>query len=236
MMYIGRLMRGVLWLVLLSQAPLAYGGLAILAHDVVVDAVSRRSDFSITFDQPPDFNTASAEGYPRHGFQYFYDVDPGGFEFAGEDVRVIRGVEIRFGDSIPIRESLNPSGEEFPGAEGWGSARGEVPFELHAETIHFSVPWTMLGETDGRFSYVLFAFSAGELTDVQHFPRDGGILIPLPAALGSVTLLGVVAGLASLATAAGRRAAWSAIACAAGARRGSRASAVRSRSTLPSAH
>lgn len=233
MMYIGRSVLHVVLpaLLMLSQVPFGHAGLTILSHDVVSNTTTRRSTFSITFDRPPDFYSTSLEGYPRQGFQYFYDSEPGGFEFSGDDVRVIRGVEIRFDDTIPIRESLNPSGEAFPNAEGWGPSRGDVPFELDDETIHFSVPWTMLGEVDGKFSYILFALESGELTDEHHYSRNG-VVIPLPGALRALTWLAVVAAPASLMTAAGRRAAWSAIAYAWGARRGNRASATRSRSML----
>jgi hypothetical protein len=213
-------------LVLLSHASRARAGLAILSHDVFVDEANRQTTFSITFDLSPDFRTVTRDGNPLHGFQYFYDAEPGGFEFAGEDVRVIRGVEIRFDDSIPVRESLNETGEEFPNAEGWGRSRGESPFALEDNAISFTVPWTVLGDEDGDFTYILLAFENGALTDEKVF-RGPGTIIPLPPAGWAAPV--------SLAMAAGIRAVRSAISCATGAHRGSRASATRAPSTPPSA-
>ena len=212
----------IVLLVLLSVAPPAAGGLAILSHDVVNDEGRRETTFSITFDRAVDFYSVTPDGNPLHGFQYFFDTEPGGFEFAGEDVRIIRGVEIRFDDSIPVRESINETGEEFPNAEGWGKSRGAAPFSLDEDAVSFTVPWTTLGEGDGKFTYILFAFENGELTDEHVFPRDG-MLIPLPAATWSALVLAAAVAAALPVRAAGRRAARWATSCASGARRGSRA-------------
>lgn len=219
-------------LVLLSMAPLARGGLAILSHEVFNDETRRETTFSITFDRPVDFYTVTSDRNPLHGFQYFFDTEPGGFEFAGEDVRIIRGVEIRFDDSIPVRESINETGEEFPNAEGWGQSRGEVPFALENDAISFTVPWITLGEEDAKFTYILFAFENGELTDEHVFPRDG-LLIPLPAATSSALVLAAAVAAASPAKAAGRRALRWATSCASAARRGSRVSTAPAQSRLP---
>ena len=222
----------VVLLVLLSIAPPARGGLAILSHDIVNDEARRETTFSISFDRPVDFYTVTPDGNPLHGFQYFFDTEPGGFEFAGEDVRIIRGVEIRFDDSIPVRESINETGEEFPNAEGWGKSRGEVPLALDDDAITFTVPWTTLGEEDGKFTYILFAFENGELTDEHVFPRDG-LLIPLPAATSSALVLAAAVAAALPARAAGRRALRWATSCASAAHRGSRALTAPARSKPP---
>ena len=110
-------------------------------------------------------------------------------DFAGEDVVIVRGAEVRFDNDIPIRDSLNPSGEEFPNAEGWGEMLGAVDYELDGETISFTTSWDLLRETDGVFGYRLFAFERGELTSEVTFLSR--ILIPLPAPvlLGAAGLL-----------------------------------------------
>lgn len=179
------------WLIVLaavlSVVPAACGGFEIISHSALADDAKQQILFQITFDQSPDFFSTDKEGRPRHSFQYWYDAEPGGFEFAGEDVSVIRGPEIRFVGEIPIRDSLNPSGEEFPNAEGWGKQRGLVPFQVDGFTVTFAANWTDLGETDGRFSYRLLAFEFGEQTSDVALP----ILVGLPSPLigGAIALL-----------------------------------------------
>src|SRR5688572_19474703 len=107
------------FVILMSSPAVGRAALEIASHDVFVDMAQMRTTFTLSFNQPPDFN--------QHTFQYFYDAEPEGEEvgFGGEDVVIVRGAEIRFGDTIPVRDSLNPTGEEFPNAEGWGAVLGE---------------------------------------------------------------------------------------------------------------
>src|SRR5437773_837295 len=86
-----------------------------------------------------------------------------GYHFSGPHVVIIRGPEIRFHDNIPIRDSLNPGGEDFPHAEGWGPIRGQVDFATDGPSVSLTVPWSSLGETDGKFSYHLIALQRGAL-------------------------------------------------------------------------
>jgi hypothetical protein len=180
-----------LLLALLLPAAVARAAFEIVAHDAVADHVNRQTTFAFTFTHPPDFWTTSEDGRPLHAFQVFHDADPSDDEigFIGADVVIIRGPEIRFANDIPIRESLNESGEEFPNAEGWGATRGSVDYELDGATISFTAGWDLLGETDGEFGYRLFALEQAELThEVTFFSR---IMVPLPAPvlLGGVGLV-----------------------------------------------
>src|SRR5688500_8036929 len=139
----------------------AAGAFEIFSHSIEVDRGARVTRFSLTFNQPPDLFTVDEFQRPANAFQYRCDSEPGGFEFAGEDVVVIRGPEIRHGGDLPVRESLNEAGEEFPNAEGWGESRGEVPVDLEGTTLEFTVPWDVLGETDEKWSYRLLTFEFG---------------------------------------------------------------------------
>ena len=172
-----------LLLAMLLPAAVTHAAFEIVAHDAVADHASRRTTFSFTFTEPPDFWTTDAGGHPANAFQVFYDAEPTGDEvgFAGDDVVIIRGAEIRFANSIPVRESLNETGEEFPNAEGWGAMRGSAGYELDGATISFTTSWELLRETDGEFGYRLFALEQAELThEVTFFSR---ILVPLPPAV-----------------------------------------------------
>src|SRR5439155_26838714 len=147
--------------------------------------------FTITFNRPPDFFGADSLGRANNAFQYFYDSDPvddiDGI-FSDPHVVIIRGPEIRFDHSIPIRDSLNAGGEDFPHAEGWGKSRGAVDFKLAASTVRFTIPWQKLGENDRRFSYHLIALQRGELTN-----EVSAILIPLPPGVWAALTAGPVA-------------------------------------------
>ena len=154
----------------------------IVAHSVHVDAASKQTEFRLTFNQPPDFFTTDQLGRPANSFQYFYDGRSEQSDFLpSQSVCVIRGPEIRFDGDIPIRESVNDGGEGPPRAEGWGNVRGSVDFELAGDVLTFTVPWDVLMEDDGRFSYAVSAFEFGSLTNT--FVET--TTIPLPSALGT---------------------------------------------------
>jgi len=191
-MYLGRLLCCFLGagLFFAGRVSVAFAGsLDIIDHSVMSDSATRQTSFSITFDHKPDLFAVDPESeQPIDSFQYFYDAaaTDSGISF-GPDVSVIRGTEIRFESdhAIPIRDSENPSGEDFPHAEGFGALRGTATFTLDGATLHFAVPWKMLGETDGKFSYHLIALQRGlETAEVS------GLAIPLPP--------GVWAGLTAL--------------------------------------
>ena len=171
----------VSFLSLLLPAAVARAAFEIVAHDAVVDHANQRTTFSFTFTQPPDFWTINEIGQPANAFQVFYDAEPSDDEigFVGDDVVIIRGAEIHVGDDIPVRESLNETGEEFPNAEGWGPTRGSVDYQLDGATISFTAGWDLLRETDDDFGYRLFALEQAELThEVTFFSR---VMVPLPA-------------------------------------------------------
>jgi hypothetical protein len=175
----------------LTFPTLARGSFEILSHNVSVDAISRQTTFTVTFNQPPDFFTADELGRPADGFQFFYDSQPtdGEIDFAGDDVAIIRGVEIRVDHDIPIRDSLNPSGEEFPNAEGWGETRGAVDYQLDGAMLSFTTSWELLGETDDVFGYRLFALQEGELTSEVTFLSRIVVPLPTPLLFGAIGLL-----------------------------------------------
>jgi hypothetical protein len=185
--------------VTLGPADWARGAFEIVSHGVVVDAAARQTTFTLTFNRPPDFFTVNDLGQPADAFQYFYDdvhgVE-GEIDFTGEEVVIIRGPEIHVDGVIPIRDSLNPTGEEFPHAEGWGEKLGEIDYELAGTVLSFTSDWSLLRETDGTtYGYYLFAFESGELTGETSFVNR--ILVPLPPPLAGAIVLAPAAAIAS---------------------------------------
>src|SRR5688500_14703333 len=161
----------------------AHAAFDIASHGGHVDTVNRPTSSTITFPEPPDFFATNDGHPPNNAFQFFYDAEPteGEIGFAAEDVVIIRGAEILVDNTIPIRDSLNPSGEQFPNAEGWGEALGAVDFELDGQTITFTAGWELLRESDDVFGYRLYALAQGELTSEVTFLTR--ILVPLPTPL-----------------------------------------------------
>ncbi len=169
----------VVLIAVLSSSQSAEAEFVILSQSAASSSADRAVHFSVTFNRPPDFDRVDGFGNPLDSFQYWYDSTPNAADdpFMGPDIAVIRGPEIRFDQDIPIRDSLNPDGNDFPHAEGWGRERGAVKFALDGQTLDFTVPWSLLDERDAKFSYRLFAFDAGALTsDIS------AVFIPLPDA------------------------------------------------------
>ena len=167
------------------------GRIEIVADSAVADTNAGQTSFSVTFNRPPDFFGFDSLGRANDAFQYFYDSEPTDGPdgiFSGESVVILRGPEIRFRRTIPVRDSLNPDGEDFPNAEGWGPMRDEVDFTLDGPTVRFTVPWKALGETDGRFSYHLIALERGEQTS-----EVAATVIPLPPAASGAGPLALAA-------------------------------------------
>jgi hypothetical protein len=182
----------LLFLCLAPLPPPARAAFEIRSHAVHVDAADRQTTFTLTFNQRPDFLGTDSFGNPNNAFQYFFDTNPAHADgvYSGETVSIIRGPEIRFHDNIPIRDSLNPAGQDLPHAEGWGPERGAVDFLLDDDTVTFTVPWEMLHERDAKFSYIVQAYEQGSLTSEASSPPLV-IALPPPAWSASAGLVGL---------------------------------------------
>jgi len=122
-------------------------------------------DFTLTFNQHPDFRTVDEQGRPATAFQYFIvgdDTAPDPERFDA----IIRGVELQSKPRLlPIRYSSPPDPD--PRSGGWGAIRATVPYELHGRVLTFSAPLDALSDhsIDGRFTYVLETYRFGALVE-----------------------------------------------------------------------
>ena len=128
------------------------------------DAARRVTSFELIFNQAPDFFTVDEFGRQRHAFQYYIDTKAAPppvpeLPSPGLDL-VIRGGEIARTGELVLRLAGGGDGEQ-----GWGRVLAQVPFVLHGNGLGFTVPWSALGETDGRFSYGLLLLDQGAATD-----------------------------------------------------------------------
>jgi uncharacterized protein (TIGR03382 family) len=156
----------------------------IVSQSVKPDLSKRETNFELNFNEAPDFTTVDSFQRPKNSFQYWIDTNPHSFDFQGPNVAVIRGPEIRFDHNIPIRDTVNPTNQDFPHAEGWGKQLGAVDFELDGKILSFTVPWNILHQADGKFSFDVISLDFGsQVSEVS------GAIIGLPIPIASAAAL-----------------------------------------------
>src|SRR5438270_397238 len=119
----------------------ARAGFAIVSQQVELDYRQQEADFSLTFNQPPDFRSRDALGRPLNSFQYEIVPDTSApiEDFPVTAIRaVVRGDEIDGAGRIPVRDGIETARDTVAAAGGWGLVRGTVPFELSGPRLTFT--------------------------------------------------------------------------------------------------
>lgn len=152
-----------------SQPPPSLAALMINSQSIVVDLSAKEALFTLDFNEVPDFETLDSVGRQASSFQYFIDADGELPVFYGSPYysrleAIIRGEEIHLEGDIRVRNAL-PSDDNDPNSGGWGTLRGSVPFTLNGTMLTFSTPLSLIGDSDGNFSYNLEVYEYGGLTD-----------------------------------------------------------------------
>jgi len=160
------------------------------SQNLSIDQQTHAADFSLTFNQSPDFTTLNSQGQPVNSFQIDFNGNyppPSKTSFLNSVTGVVRGDEIHIAGDIPIRSATGNGG---PNSGGWGPAVDSVPFSLIGDTVSFSVPTKDLGWTGHSYKYLAFSLSNGTQTASQSVT-----MVPTPAAFpaGVVGLI-VMAG------------------------------------------
>ena len=167
--------------VLVLHAGSVNAAFVVIDHSVDMNFLDEEVNFSITFSEFPDFFTIDSFGRQADEFQYYFDSDS---EITGpfldQDLadRIIRGGEIHVEGDLRIREGLGGASDPDPNSGGWGSIVGSVNYSLNDRELSFTVPWDVLGEDDGEFTYALLLVEFGGSTDEVFYPAQ----IPLPSA------------------------------------------------------
>jgi hypothetical protein len=149
----------------LSAGLVARAQFSIVSQSAVLDPSTQFVDFTIDFNQVPDFITTDEFGRPADTYQYYIFGDTS-LPYPAYYDSIIRGVEApATTDLIPIRNAAPPVSD--PAAGGWGSIRGEVPFTLDGDVLSFTVPLSVISDhsVDGIFSYTLETYTYGATTD-----------------------------------------------------------------------
>lgn len=139
---------------------------------VTQDLGAGTAAFQMIWNTAPDFFTSIGNA-PADSFQFYVGDSP---PFIGITQSIIRGDEIRFTNSIVIRNSY-PYTNDFGGG-GWGAVRGSVPYSLNGNVLDFIVPFLLLGSSDRYDFFYWEVYNFGSM--VQHSALSN---VPLPAAL-----------------------------------------------------
>jgi hypothetical protein len=177
---------GVPAIVLSLSASAVRADFALDSQSLSIDPATHVADFTLTFNQKPDFSTVDSLGRPDNSFQVEFNgnyqppllspVYPLDAQ-STEPTSIIRGDEIHIADSIPVRL---PDGNGGPNSGGWGPAITSVPFSLIGDTLSFSVPAADLGWTGHYYQYTVSTLLDGSQTASQLVTA-----IPTPKALTS---------------------------------------------------
>jgi hypothetical protein len=140
----------------LTSALPAEAALMVFSQSAKVNLDSNSVLFQIEFNRPPDFFTTAEDGIQADFFQYYINADGGlpVYRDYSELESIIGGEDIAVGGNVGIRNAwpLDPDGLS---SGGWGSIRGSVPYTLSGNVLSLLVPLQVIGDSDGKFSYVL---------------------------------------------------------------------------------
>jgi hypothetical protein len=138
--------------------------LTVISESAVVNENTKEVLFTINFNKTPDFLSTDEFGRQADSFQYFIEADGKfpiwrGSPYYSELDAIVRGEEIHVAGTVRFRKALPSSSD--PNSGGWGDIRGSVPYNLNGNTVSFSAPPQLLGDSDGFFSYGLEWYEFG---------------------------------------------------------------------------
>jgi hypothetical protein len=139
----------------------------VVSEQVVYCPTTATVQFTVRFNQRPDFRTVDEFGRREDDFQYFIVGDPA-LPYPQNYDAIVRGPELTLSGrtgSLPIRRSQPPDPD--PASGGWGSIRATVPVHLTGTRLTFTAPLAALSDhsVDGRFTYELWSLNFGAIVD-----------------------------------------------------------------------
>ena len=177
---------------LLGNESRARAEFMFISQSAVFNPASQEVQFTIEFNQAPDFFTVDAFGRPENSFQYFIVGNPK-LPYPQNYDSIIRGDEIHVTmDTIRVRNSFPPNYAD-PNSGGWGSIRGSVPFILNDNILTFSTPLDLISNhsIDGNFNFRLDTYVFGSTTESvisQSIVAEPSSLMLI--GIGTLTLIG----------------------------------------------
>jgi hypothetical protein len=172
----------------------AEAALMVLSQSAEVNLDSNSVLFQIEFNRAPDFFTTDEDGIQADSFQYYINADGGlpVYRDYSELESLIRGEEIVVGGNVGIRNAWPPD-PDWSSSRGWGSLRGSVPYTLSGNVLSLLVPLQLIGDSDGKFSYLLHWLEYGAMQGYIEAEIEAEA-VPEPATIfGSFMALGGLA-------------------------------------------
>jgi hypothetical protein len=131
-------------------------------QSAIFNPVSNTVNFTVGFNQEPDFYTVDQFGRQANSFQYYIIGNPN-LGYPQEFDAIIRGDEIHVtGNTLPIRSAF-PFGQD-PNSGGWGAIRGVVPFIINGNILSFSAPISYLSDHGIPYNYIFGSYQYGSTT------------------------------------------------------------------------
>ena len=154
-----------------ADTPATPGELMALSQSAVYDPATGQVTFTLTFNRAPDFQSVDSLGRQADSFQYFIVGDPS-LSYPNNYDTIIRGEELHMSSPVLRVRNATPTDPTDPPSVsgGWGTVRGEVPYQLNGNVLTFSTPLGLISDhsTDGHFSYDLELYQYGGLTQSLH--------------------------------------------------------------------
>src|SRR5262249_29360996 len=145
--------------------PASASAITVTSRSVLADPFTNTLYFSVTFSGVPDFHTVDGVGRQKDEFQFFvrYGTADPPLLPSSHPQALVRSGEVHTTNQLTVVDA-QPFGQ---GPGGWGPIRGTTPYSLTGQTVTFSMPWSMLGDADGHFQYVLLVVNFGATTYMQ---------------------------------------------------------------------
>ena len=154
-----------------ADTPATPGELMALSQSAVYDPATGQVTFALTFNRPPDFQGVDSLGRQADAFQYYIVGDPS-LSYPNFYDTIIRGEELHLTSPVLRVRNATPTDPTDPPSVsgGWGTVRGEVPYQLNGNVLTFSTPLGLISDhsTDGHFTYDLLITQYGGLTQSLH--------------------------------------------------------------------
>jgi hypothetical protein len=154
--------------------------LTLVSQSAILNAPTQEVQFTLEYNQPPDFQSVDAYGRQVNSFQYyiFYNNNPFTAADAPTTNALIQGWPVHYAGSFAVCDGGHGSPDT-----GWGPLRGYVPYQLTGSTVTFTVPMATVGAPDGSFGYRLRTWGyagSGEQVAYGQVPPDS----PQPSIIG----------------------------------------------------
>jgi hypothetical protein len=172
--------------IVLLFAQCSHASFSTIFQSATVDDQARAVTFEIGFNQKPDFATQNENGDDASAVQVYIDPKHSGMGFDYFDsVSLVRGVHLGASDQVPVIDLKDGA---------FGDERGVTHFTLDdMDTMRFSVPFDVLGTSDGRFDYRVESYEYGTLTSMIDSTTA---VVPLPngayGAIPTFALMGAI--------------------------------------------